>query len=105
MTDSLCRSPDVRPRLGTPDRWQSPAVCVFLLLATGLVFGQTVGHEFINLDDNVYVYQNPHVLHGLNAQEILWSFTHSHFANWHPLTWLSLMLDYQLYELRPAAIT
>lgn len=101
MIDGVCPSPDVRPA-ASRNGWQSLAVCALLLLATGLVFGQTVRHEFINLDDNIYVYQNPHVLHGLNGQEILWSFAHSHFANWHPLTWISLMLDYQLYGLNAA---
>ena len=73
--------------------------CGFLLLAVGLVFGQTARHAFVNLDDNVYVYENPHVSHGLTGQGLVWAFSHSHVANWHPLTWLSLMLDCQLYGL------
>ncbi len=73
--------------------------CGFLLLAVGLVFGQTARHAFVNLDDNVYVYENPHVSHGLSGPGVVWAFSHSHVANWHPLTWLSLMLDCQLYGL------
>jgi tetratricopeptide (TPR) repeat protein len=73
--------------------------CGFLLLATGLVFGQTVRHAFVNLDDNVYVYENPHVSRGLSVPGFVWAFSHSHVANWHPLTWISLMLDCQLYGL------
>ena len=46
-----------------------------------------------------YVYENPQVSRGLTAQGIAWAFTHSHGANWHPLTWLSHMLDCQLYGL------
>ena len=85
---------------GTRNRLQVAVICGCLLLAVGLVFGQTVRHEFVNLDDNVYVYQNPHVSQGLTAAGIIWAFSHSHAANWHPLTWTSLMLDCQLYGLR-----
>ena len=64
-----------------------------------MVFGQTVRHEFINCDDDQYVYENPQVARGFTAQGIVWAFTHFHSANWHPLTWLSHMLDCQLYGL------
>ncbi|MFZ1936953.1 MAG: tetratricopeptide repeat protein [Thermoguttaceae bacterium] len=73
------------------------AICCLLALAVAVVFGQTVQHEFINYDDNVYVYNNPQVAHGLTAQAIAWSFTSFHAANWHPLTWLSHEFDCQLY--------
>ncbi len=73
------------------------AVCCLLGLAVAVVFGQTVGHEFINYDDNVYVYDNPQVARGLTAEAVAWSFTSFHAANWHPLTWLSHALDCQLY--------
>ncbi len=75
------------------------AVCGLLLLAVGLVFGQTVCYGFVNYDDEEYVYENPQVAHGLTAEGIAWAFTHSHAANWHPLTWISLMFDCQLYGL------
>ena len=74
-------------------------VCALLLLAVGLVFGQTVGFGFVNIDDDKYVYNTPQVFHGLSAAGVVWAFTHCHAANWHPLTWLSLMLDCQLYGL------
>jgi hypothetical protein len=74
-------------------------VCVFLLGAIWLVFGQTLGHEFVNYDDDQYVYNNPQVIQGLNLKGIEWAFTHSVMANWHPLTMLSHMLDCQLYGL------
>jgi protein O-mannosyl-transferase len=73
------------------------AVCCLLVLAVAVVFGQTVQHEFINYDDNVYVYDNPQVVHGLTAEAVAWSFTSFHASNWHPLTWLSHALDCQLY--------
>ncbi len=81
----------------TRDRWLALAVCGLLLLAVGLVFGQTVGYQFINLDDDTGVYHNDQVTGGLNWPSVAWAFTHRHFGNWDPLTWLSHMLDWQLY--------
>jgi len=75
------------------------AVCGFLLLAVGLVFAQTVRCQFLNFDDDKYVYENAQVSGGLAAAGIAWAFTHSHAANWHPLTWISLMLDCQVYGI------
>jgi hypothetical protein len=62
-----------------------------------VVFGQTLGHGFVNYDDDRYVYKNPHVIHGLDLKGVEWAFTHSLMANWHPLTVMSHMLDCQLY--------
>ncbi len=75
-------------------------VCVLLLLAVGLVFGQTLDHGFINFDDDEYVYENPHITHDSPAKVIVWAFTSTDVANWHPLTWISHILDYQLYGLQ-----
>ena len=73
------------------------AVCLLLLLAMGLVFGQTVNHEFINLDDDVCVSENPWVSDGLTARSIYWAFTSRHVGNWDPLTWISHIVDWQIY--------
>ena len=75
------------------------AVCALLLLAVVAAFGQTVQHEFLNLDDNTYVYENGHVSRGLSVSGIAWAFTQGDQANWIPLTWLSLMIDCQFYDL------
>ena len=83
-------------------RWQTVAVCIVLDAITFAVFGQTLNHEFINYDDNEYVYNNPAVARGVTFKGIVWAFTHVHSTNWHPLTWLSHMLDCQLYGLHPA---
>jgi tetratricopeptide (TPR) repeat protein len=91
-----------RTTVGLPDRWLVPGVCLFLAAITWLVFGQTLGHQFINFDDDVYVFKNPRISRGLTFDGIVWAFTHVHAANWHPLTWLSHMLDCQLYGLNPA---
>ena len=73
------------------------AVCCLLALAVAVVFGQTVRYDFVNFDDDAYVYDNPHVMRGLTQQTVAWSFTTFHSSNWHPLTWLSHALDCQLY--------
>ena len=87
------------PESRTWHSYLAPAVCGFLLLAVGLVFGQTVRHEFVNFDDDLYVYENPPIARGLTAPGIVWVFTHSHGANWHPVTGLSHLLDCQVYGL------
>ena len=56
---------------------------------------------FVNYDDNSYVTQNVQVQGGLSPQSVAWAFRTTHAANWHPLTWLSLELDAQLYSLHP----
>jgi len=74
------------------------------LVLTGAIlaaYGQVVGFEFVGFDDDLYVTDNPWVRDGFSRQAILWAFTHFHSANWHPITWLSHMLDVQLYGLHP----
>ncbi len=68
-----------------------------LLGACFAVYGQTLGFAFINFDDPGYVYQNPTVLSGLSWANFGWAWTTFTEANWHPLTWLSLMADAQVY--------
>jgi len=68
-----------------------------LTLSTLLVFWQVRNFDFVNYDDNVYVYENQHVLNGLTYDGIIWAFTTSYASFWHPMTWLSLMLDCQLF--------
>jgi tetratricopeptide (TPR) repeat protein len=89
------------PRTTLNERWVVVAVCVFLAALVWLVFGQTLRHDFVNLDDGAYVYKNPQVSRGLTTEGIIWAFTHSHSSNWHPLTWISHMLDCQFYGLNP----
>jgi len=84
------------------DRRITIAVCIFLTAIIWLVFGQTLGHEFINFDDDRYVYENREVSRGLTLDGLKWVLTHSHASLWHPLTTLSHMADCQIYGLRPA---
>jgi tetratricopeptide (TPR) repeat protein len=82
------------------DAWATAGVCFGLLVIVAVVFGQTVGFDFVNLDDGQYVYQNPQLATGFTARGVYWAFTETERASiWHPLTWLSLMLDYQFYGL------
>src|ERR1700730_5785277 len=76
-------------------------VCILLVGIVWIVFGQTLGHEFVNYDDDEYVRENPRINNGLTLDGIQWAFTHVHAANWHPLTTISHMLDCQLYGLQP----
>ena len=74
-------------------------IAAALAVATLAVYGQVISHQFINLDDNLYIRDNPIVARGLTLPGIAWAFTTFHAANWHPLTWLSHMLDCQLFGL------
>lgn len=76
-------------------------VGIFLVAIVWLVFGQTLNHGFVNYDDEKYVFKNPHVTGGLRAAEVVGAFTHARVANWHPLTWISHMVDCQFYGLNP----
>lgn len=84
------------------DRWIKIAVCLFLTLLIWLVFAQTLGHGFVNYDDDAYVYDNAQVSRGLTVEGFKWLLTHSHAHLWHPLTTLSHMLDCQIYGLNPS---
>ena len=82
------------------ERYAAAAVCGLLLLAVALAFGRSVGHDFV-FDDFLYLRENPHMARGLSTEGIAWAFTTAYAANWHPLTWLSLMLDRQFYDWAP----
>jgi tetratricopeptide (TPR) repeat protein len=75
-----------------------------LILSTLLVFWQVRNFGFVGYDDNEYVYENPHVLNGLTKDGVIWAFTADVSSHWHPLTWLSLMLDCQLFGSNPGRI-
>ncbi|HIJ74740.1 MAG TPA: hypothetical protein HPP83_11635, partial [Candidatus Hydrogenedentes bacterium] len=66
------------------------------------VFGRAIRHGFIIFDDDIYVTANHSVRAGLSLAGAKWAFTTCHGANWHPLTWLSHMLDCQLFGLNPS---
>jgi len=77
-------------------------ICLFLALSTVLVYGDIFSHQFVIIDDPVYVAQNPYVQSGLTLQNVKWAFTTTRAEFWHPLTWLSYMLDTQVLGGQPA---
>lgn len=89
------------PPLSLHGSWPILGVCICLATLTWLVFGQTLHHQFLNYDDGEYVVKNAQVARGLTLEGIVWAFTHVHSSNWHPLTWISHMMDCQLYGLNP----
>jgi tetratricopeptide (TPR) repeat protein len=81
----------------TPQKYRS--ICIYLVLAltTTAVFYQVCTYDFVNYDDPDYVYENPNIQAGITPKTIKWAFTTGYTAIWHPLTWLSHMLDWQLF--------
>jgi hypothetical protein len=82
----------------TPMTW---AICLFLAVVTLFVYWGVFSSEFTGYDDPYYVTLNQPVRDGLTWQGVGWAFTTRFCENWHPLTWLSLMLDSSVYGLDP----
>jgi hypothetical protein len=78
------------------------AIVVLLCLLTAAVYLRAAWYPFSGNDDADYVAQNLHVLSGVSLDSISWAFSTFHASNWHPLTWLSLMLDAQFFGSNPA---
>ena len=72
-----------------------------LAVATLVLYYPAIHHPFVNYDDDGYVTENVHVRAGLSWDTVEWAFTTYDQANWHPVTWLSHALDYQLFQLDP----
>ena len=87
--------------LPTSVRSRSLSIAIYLFLAaiSLAVFGQTIRYNFVNFDDDLYVYNAPAIQAGLTIKGIAFAFTSPHARNWHPLTTISHMLDCQLYGL------
>jgi hypothetical protein len=76
-------------------------LCLLLALATVVLYNPVTRAPFLNLDDVVYVTDNPQVRAGLTWTTVVWAFHTSEAANWHPITWLSHALDCQIFGLNP----
>ena len=74
-------------------------LCFGLVVLIALLFVQTGRHEFTVCDDNVYIYDKPQIKTGLTWESVKWAFQDAHEGNWHPLTWVTHMLDWQLFGL------
>ena len=75
-------------------------ICLFLTAATISTFWQVRDHGFVDYDDFQYVVENPHVQSGLTWEGVVWAFTTTHMSNWHPLAWLSHMMDCQISGMK-----
>ncbi len=80
---------------------QIPLIYLLLTAAAIIAFQQVNHCDFINYDDAIYVTENIHIRDGITTQAIRWAFTTGYAANWHPVTWMSHMLDVQLFGLKP----
>jgi tetratricopeptide (TPR) repeat protein len=76
-------------------------VAILLFASTAAVYAPVRTHGFAGLDVEEYLTENDLVRRGLSAEGVRWAFTTRHAANWHPVTWLSHMLDVELFGLAP----
>ncbi len=79
------------------------ALMALLACACILVYAQTRSFGFILYDDPTYVRDNPHIRSGITLEAVRWSLTSTYAANWHPLTWISHMLDVEVFGMDPGA--
>ena len=76
-------------------------IYLFLTAATLIAFWQVNQCDFVDFDDPSYVTENTHIRHGITTEAIGWAFTTGYSSNWHPVTWISHMLDVELFGLKP----
>jgi tetratricopeptide (TPR) repeat protein len=76
-------------------------ISLLLIILTLAVYWQVQTHDFVNFDDDLYVAKNSHIKNGITYESIIWAFTTLSTGNWHPLTWLSHMLDIQFFGMNP----
>jgi tetratricopeptide (TPR) repeat protein len=85
----------------TPNNYVSVCIYLALAVATLVVFWPVYGFDFLNYDDLGHITENRHVAGGLSLDGVIWAFTTNYFGNWHPMLWLSYMLDCQLHGIEP----
>lgn len=86
---------------GRNERQLDALFAVLLLGCSLVVYARAVQGDFVSYDDGVYVTENSIVQSGLNARSVAWAFTNDHSGNWQPLTWLSHMLDCEVFGMAP----
>ena len=113
MSKKRARKPEVvspaTARAGEPPEtarkpaaaWRLAALAVVLVALTAVVFAPVRHFDFIEMDDPLYVFENPQVLAGLTPQSVTWSFTTGHAGYWMPVVWLSYMTDVELFGPGP----
>ncbi|HXM92977.1 MAG TPA: tetratricopeptide repeat protein [Candidatus Dormibacteraeota bacterium] len=100
-------SEEMHPAGSSSSRWSDRRLrfllAFMLAIGTAAVYAPSVRNGFVNFDDPDYVTRNAHVLQGVTWPNLMWSFgTSNPAANWHPLTWISHMIDVQWYGINPA---
>jgi protein O-mannosyl-transferase len=85
----------VKKKQTNKQAWILAAVLIALTVLTFAAYWRVLRCEFVNYDDDVYITKNPHISAGLTQDNIRWAFTTVEAANWHPLTWLSYLVDAQ----------
>ncbi len=83
-------------------RWAGPASALLLLVVTAALYAPVAEHDFISYDDDTYITENPQLRGGLTAANLLAAMTSFRGAIWQPLTWVSHLVDVQLFGLQPA---
>jgi len=79
--------------------WQATFICLAITALTLLIYAQVCGHAFLKYDDDIYITGNSHIKDGLTLSGVLWAFSTFYESNWIPLTWLSHMVDVQLFGM------
>jgi tetratricopeptide (TPR) repeat protein len=98
----LASAPTLSSGMPQQRKLEHTVLCyVLLALITVAVYLPVIELSFVTFDDTYYLTENPKVQAGLTWESVRWAFTRAHAANWHPLTWLSHMLDCQLYGMKP----
>lgn len=72
-------------------------ICLGLVLAIFIPYRQVAGHSFVDFDDGLYTFQNTYIIKGLSWDSVCWAFSNTFAANWHPLTWISHLVDRELF--------
>ncbi len=83
------------------DKTKKYIIIALLIIICLVAYGRILGNDFVNIDDPVYVTENRNIQSGITLEGFHWAFSTTYAQFWHPLTWLSLMFDYQLYGLKP----
>ncbi len=73
------------------------SIVAILIVYCVISFGRIIGNDFVNYDDFRLITENSYIQAGINGQSIKWAFTDSYYEYWHPLTWLSIMMDWRLF--------
>jgi protein O-mannosyl-transferase len=102
-----CLGQPQAPASSSSKPFQSPGtrtllLCLLLTAVALAVYNPVTRNGFVTFDDNGYITNNPYVTRGLTWSTVTWAFTSYYESNWHPLTWLSHALDYQIFGLKPA---